>query len=128
MCTSVNMRSAQRAPHHTISEQGGRTAATFAGSWHRPPCSAAWWQGVCGEDGGGRPGRNVKRGQERKRSCLGRVWAAGTHLYRSCHPPAERPLVGSRHVQGGDSIASRGPRGPERLSPVPASAHTLRAC
>ena len=85
-------------------------------------------QGVCGEDVGGRPGRNVKRGQERERACLGRVWAAGMHLYRSRHPPAERPLVASRHVQDGDSIASRGPRGPERLSPVPASAHTLRAC
>lgn len=43
MCTSVNMRSVQSALPRPVSKQVGCTAATFAGSWHRPPCSAAWW-------------------------------------------------------------------------------------
>ena len=57
-----------------------------------------------------------------------RVWGGRGRPARmfvgSRHPPAERALVASRHAQGGDSTASRGPRGPERLFLLPASLHT----
>ena len=47
-------------------------------------------QGVCGEDVGGRPGRNVKRGWERQRSCLGRAWVAGAHVCRIMPSPCRK--------------------------------------